>query len=798
MGPVSLVHAHVRLLLGALVPSFASTPHARALADDVSAHITAPFSSAQRHYQTAHALLDRYRQNAFPLNDDWAQLEHVLDTLAHASLVDEILRHLQLFSRFVPEQPESRVESPLTERSFPLAALADDPVIASLHFTLLGQDTKHFTFLRDLTRIEFSLHHDSASSQMLAEILELALLYKSLHAFVHAAKGTSASPIKVAFTRYVESYLNDYAAFVDTVSVRLSPDLLSLADLLVDQTRSMRLLGYLQTQLAKLDGFHFLLELHRLTQFGDLAVADLTQSIYTQVLAPYFEYLEHWLIKGELIDENGDFFISFDAEKSHINDIIKFDAQKVPSFLGLNEGVCRKALQVGKTLVFLEKYCDELTWVSLFANKYSEIVFHDHPGMLAFRNNEIQRLIENQFDEVISYLTGVVQSKYNIYLHLLNLKRIMLMESSDLIENIHEKGSGVFGEAAAFLTSGRLLELLVDSLSSSSLKNLPTMYQNRIDTALLASSHGKLGWDVFTLEYALAELPVDTLLNYNDQTTQYMRIFNFLWGLRHTHFVLRQSYLEVRALHKSELKSMREKLTTIRDMLTRTQFLWCLKAVKAIDLFRNRLNVLVMALLKYVSLDLIEEKFNTKVVQGLYLSLSSLPSSPLARSSTMPFLNAGFEAILRQKLGLQSSNNHTVPSGNMKMCTIDEIALIHLGFLRSVTDCKLFREDAAGQYSEEPFVHQISRFMSVAREFVQESNEFCSTVSNFVSVISLEARNSTDYAFGDDIDMLWHRMKAILRKIKQQLLHDQFEPALKIFVKDLKAESDLKEFGRGL
>ena len=117
---------------------------------------------------------------------------------------------------------------------------------------------------------------------------------------------------------------------------------------------------------------------------------------FTEVVKPYYNIVEHW-IERELIDNNNEFFIIFDQEQNEFNSIIKL----LPAFIKSSD----KIFQIGKTLIFLNKYCRELKWVNQYNVKYSAILFNNHQGLASMTTNEMIKLIDLQYNEILTFLT---------------------------------------------------------------------------------------------------------------------------------------------------------------------------------------------------------------------------------------------------------------------------------------------------------------------------------------------------------------------------------------------------------
>ncbi|OBA21730.1 hypothetical protein METBIDRAFT_42575 [Metschnikowia bicuspidata var. bicuspidata NRRL YB-4993] len=811
-GDPDIVRLYLNRLVGSLAPSDRESPHVHTLVNDLTTHITRPFSAVSA--KPLPQILDQYHRLFLQQNraDDWREFQGIVDAFMHPSLPDSFTRNLIHLSRLCPSEsspdsdkfphmafkpvPPGRVLSPFSssphQRVLPsnstmpelidpyYKTLDEQALLASLRHTLAGQDTNLLRFLRDFGSIEIPDLVNTSYTQLLTDILEPALLGKSLHVFLDSCRGSINSPITTAFLTYLQRYLVFYADTIEGIFRTAPKTLLALLDSLEDQTHNLRFLGHLKSRLAELDGFEFLLEVYRFSQFGDIRIEQLARNLFDDVSTPYYQYLQHWIVRGELIDESDEFFVSFDKKENHINDIIKYDPKKLPVFLKVDDEIFTKMFQIGKTLVFLEKYCKELDWVNEFALRYFQFISATQGGLMSMSANKLQVMIDRQYEEVLEYFTQVVHSKYLFYSHLLVIKRVMLMESSDFVNAVTAKGAQMFSELASSLTSARLSELLIDSIDLSSIKCLSPKYQKRIDARILDLSHGTIGWDVFTLAYSAPEPPLEALLNYQDQNTQYLRLFNFLWGLKHYQFLLREHFLLFQEFHKQHLRHIKMKLKASQGATSEwsdRRLKWLTRSLRIICLIRHRFAMLIDAILNFVSFDLVENSFNEHVVRKLFQTCTS-KAHVLKKDQSLLLT------------GLQTS---TFAHQNTNSLTIDDLTATHIAYLKSVSDCKLLREDACGRHSGKSFVHQIFELLELTYAFLRSSEEFGTALSNYVSILRLK---SESFNFDEDWDDLHHRLNSVETYIQKDVYVDKFQPWLKAFTHDMRAEVDLKEFSK--
>lgn len=682
----------------------------------------------------------------------------------------------------------------LTRADIVLFHVSIEPrLFTALLSALVGQETEFFLFLDANNSVTVPVSVDVGSSALLTEILDASLLYRNLSLMLHSAKGNTKLPIKTAFLRFSESYLLRYSNDIDRIFLQKPNSFLCILNSVTPHIRQLRLLSYLKKYFSEASGFNLLSKSFNLSQFGDSEVAQFSSELFQEVVQPYYQYMEHWIIKGELIDEDGEFFVYFDKSKNHINDIVLFDGRLLPKFLDYEDEFFEKILQIGKTLIFLEKYCSELAWTNNFSSRYYTYIFKTYSGLHSMNTNAVQDMILSQFNELTNFLTATIHSKLHFFLHLSNLRTIMFSEAGDFVDAVNQSGHAIFGEPAMNLTPSRLSDLLSSSIASSSVLSLPAEYLNRIDARILDLSHGTIGWDVFTLEYKIPEVPLDSLLNYQNQLTQYLRLFNFLWGLRHFIFLLQQNFVSYQRLRKNELKIIGNQTNIVNNKRHTfgTHNKWVFKSVKTINLMRHLVLHVVQEILRFVSYDLIEKSFTEEIIKKIFRLRSLTARSEGEEFLRLAILNAAFLQECSATCTLEHCE--TVPKivHNMNDCTLDDILMYHKNYLLSITASKLLRENMRGRTSGESLVDQVYGFLEVSFSFVQACDQFESCLTQLAGLYQMGSEAE------DEIFETYRNLEGVM-KIAAGVYKDQFLPKLDIFKRDLRAEPDLKDLSKSL
>ncbi|QFZ28431.1 putative spindle pole body component [Clavispora lusitaniae] len=825
-----LVKVYLNRLVHSLVPSEFGPEYVQSIAHDLVAYFTDQPGSHTKTDLTnvlAHCKASFLRANKI---EEWHKLQRIVEETLKEKSLDQVAAYLVFLSeiqkpshKFTDTAPSSSrlhpdilsspviIDNPGTSsnrqsqyagiKKSPFQNIVDDSeTILSLQHTLLGQDTNFLKFDSVSGSIDLPPDIDNGYAQLLSDVIEPGLIFRHLQASLERVRGKEGSPIKKSFYRSAESLLTNYVIFVNQMFENKISSLLWIYNNLQNEIETLRLLNFLNRQSERIGGYEFLNEVYILSKSGDTNVQRISQDIFNGIKAPYFEYLEQWVIQGDLIDENNEFFVSFNPEKTHIQDIVIYNLHRLPAFLSFEPSTFEKIFQIGKTLIFLDKYCNELDWLNDYASRYSTFIFGTHNGLKDMDPNRLRSLVECQYSEIMCYFTIIVQSKFRVFQHVSYLKDIMLMNKSDFIDSIFHSGYETLGTPAVNLTSGMLSEILIDSIKTSSVRSMPPQYRENIDARILDLSHGTIGWDVFTLEYKIPSLPAELLLNHNDERTQYLRLFNFLWGVRHFQFHLNHDFLEYQSLHKTNLRSIKDKCYkrhSFEGMKDRID--WFFKALRTINLIRNKLLMFINTILMHFSFDSIQDAFELEIVGSIFREDCLLGPDFITGKSKkerkLPILNDEFAVKCTDNgilIGLEKTKqwNH-----NGSERTIDELILIHRRYLQRISNYKLLDESSRGKFSQESYINQIYSFLNHAFTFIKSSQEFGATVINYVNVLNLIGSSSGE-KFEEDLERLHTHLQSLMKMIHSELYMRKIRPSMHVFIKDLRADVDLKDLSK--
>lgn len=661
--------------------------------------------------------------------------------------------------------------------------LDESIILQYITYILMGIDSKVITFIDDEVNIKVNIPStiNNSYSELLAKLLEPGMIYIKLKKILTQAQGLGLTPIKTSFLSLLEKEIVNYSNFVTNNSQHFL-SLLKTYNKLYPVLLKLRLFYDLSHQLD-LSGYDFLQATYRLTKYGDNTVRALSTQIFNSISNEYYEILENWILRGELIDINHEFFIEFNEQADNIHDIIVYLPKKVPNFfISINKDIGYKIFQIGKILIFLSKYCKELQWVNSYSIKYYKFVLEENSGLKTMDINTINKLVNNQYSELVNYLTFVIHGKFEMIHHLENYKKFLLMASTDFIDALMVKGFELFNQPSNQLTSNQLSKILVESVNSCSLRNYAMSTKNRLDARILNLSHGNIGWQVFTLEYKIDDLPISSIINYKDSNIEYLKMFNFLWKLKQASFVLNLNYIESANLKRSDLKNFNEQYIRFKRLESLgykdMKIKYLVRAFKTVNLIRSRLIVFLNNLTDYLLSEI--NKNYDNYVNSFFKD----------KNKKIFTLNPKFKNLVNQNTTYLPSTN--ILQSNINEMNFDAIIKANLDYIQKF-NLKILDNSISGK-SGESYINQIYRLFEIIYQFIGSDEEFHTRLIEYITLLNIDRHWELD-EIDNDFNYVELRLKEIVNKINFEIFRE-FKLNFEILMKDLKGDLDLKDLSK--
>lgn len=756
----------------------------------------------------------------FSLNEDNKQNHNNLYTGHNNQIQNEINNQNFFYGGIKPKTGDYGFFSDiltLEKQMMPYYKTLDEKILLDhISYTLLGLDSKIISF-SNTKYIKIPNGINNSYLNILFTIFECSLLYKNSKVFIEQNIGKLRSPVKTAFLTSLEVYLNEYVLFINNLFKSRPSSLLFINNKIFFWILKFRVLYNLINSLTVHDGYNFLSKIYELSKFGDNLIKSLNEKIFFEISAPYYEILEHWIINGELIDNSNEFFIKFNQNQNDISDIIEFIPSKIPLFLDKSLGY--KIYQIGKILIFLLKYCKELELINEYRTKYSKIIFNHNKGLQSMSNNLFFKIINQQYEEIINYFTFVIHgSKNKLFEQLVNLKKVYFLQNNDFIEILISKGFTLFNDSSSNISLNYLSNIIKDSINLSSVKS--TTYGSRLDARIFDSDRGSIGWDVFTLDLKISDLPVNYILK--NEKDKYLKMFSFLWNLRVLKHLLNDNFIDFCNLKKSEMnKIIHQEIKKNNQLLEKFNTVkkksWVYKSFNLINIARINFVKFIDSLVYYFSFDIIEFNFNEMIFKRIFIDnnveiddkITDELDNVFYEKKSFNILN-GINPNFIKDLKEKNNDNHPYLNQkkiyvvhNINELTFDEIIDIHKLYLDKLINTKLFNVKEIGKTSGKSFNEQIYSIIDVIFEFIKISNEFKNLLINHTLILNID-ENNPDQSNSFPNDSKYHeklkeeiktinaKVKTITMEIYNILFLTKFKNLLNVFINDLKLNFELK------
>lgn len=649
-----------------------------------------------------------------------------------------------------------------------------DDILKYISFTLVGTTSNLFPLNNG--EIELPDNLSNSESGLLHIVFECGLIYQFLVSLIENFKSNkSSSPTKNAIMSYIYEELTNYMKMVNILSNKQTFSLRSLFADLLDELVKLRFLYFISKRVGNEPGNKLLSLVYRYQNFGDHTVSESSSNLLKYSLEPFLKCLASWSVDGELIDKSNEFFVSRSDSSSKDIDV-RFEEDKVPSFFSKELGF--QIYLIGKTNIFLKKYCKESKWCNLFSQKLNIIFNRVRLNKIAlFNDNEFQKSINDHYSEIINYFNYVIYTKFNFMSILQSLKEFLFMGKGDFIQALVTNGIELLNEPSNSLSGHQLTKLLQSAVFGTTVRyhlvfsDEHDLLKN-LDARLLEIGHGNVGWDVFTLDYQI-QSPISLILNdeLNQFKKDYLKIFNYLWKLR------RLETLFIDEWRKEKNQRWRQSTSFGRSLF---------KKINRIRLVQNFLRDFFRNIEKFILEEIIETEYKELCDQ----------LRPKAKKLRVPVVKTGNDFKVAR--GILSPSDHYLDEMNKFRLTferkehgyeehsIDDLKNIHTHYLNSITKHKLFNGSSAGSkgtVSKKYYINQVNSLINLVFKFVITVKEFNMLVDEFEG----HSRFGEEYSESANIS---GRFSTIYNNLLK--LFDDFNYELKIFINDLSNDDDLK------
>lgn len=643
--------------------------------------------------------------------------------------------------------------------------LAEEDILKYISYTLAGTTSDLFPLQSKIIKLPNNVNN--SVSGLLHLVLEIGLVYQDLSENISTERlRKSNSQIKIASLSFIQEELHQYLRRVNELFTDESFTLKTLYANLYDELVELRFLSSIFRRIKTLDGHAILSLIYVFVNHGDKVINQCANDFLSYCSGPFSNSIIKWIVEGELIENQEEFFITRDKKQSYTHLVdnlgIRFHKDRLPSYFSAD--IAFKIYNIGLTSYFLKFFCKETRWVSEFSGKTMRIMTrlkenNAEDVALFWDRSDVYRAISALYDEVLNYVNHILYTKFHLFGVILALKDYLLMGKGDFISSIIKNGVDLLNEPSNSLSGHQLTNLLRDSIlkttSRYSLKQRDNNYIiNGLDARLLAVGHGNVGWDVFTLDYRI-DSPLNLILNSeeNQHKKDYLRVFNHLWKLKRLDELFEESWNENRLL-KGELRD---------------------KKFKRIKLIQNFFYGFIKSIEGYLQTNVIAVKFGE-----FYECLKMKNSSSLIQVKNKVKVPKGIlrpnAAYLKEING--DDSNFTRFEHNYVEYSIDELKDLHTNFLTSIIRHKLINGNDSSSKG------RISR-----KHYVNQLNQLINTSFNFIITIRELHRVKLDQQMSHEAELL-DRERIIYENLLK--LFNEFNADLKVFVGDLANDDEIE------
>lgn len=454
-----------------------------------------------------------------------------------------------------PLEFQSRNTSEVAEP--PRCTPSETALLRDLPFNLQGVTSNHLHFIPTGLKLPKTLPIPLIS--LLNTLAEPCLLYRDLASFVENTNGGLIDQgLRSAVGEELRSYLGLVALLEGEIRTALSAlsqsreflddgthaeakarvTLRKCVVWMRDATMALRLMSVIVEQTRGKKGGQIISLIHGFSSsHGDPFVCTFAERLLVHVARPFYGMLTSWIYDGELSDPYREFFA---VEPDHRpatdprriatsvwDDKYKLDRDMVPTIM--SEEFAQKVFLIGKSLNFIRYGCGDSAWVASYSKDASKELTYGDTATL-------ETSIDEAYKTTTARLIYLMSTRFKLFEHLRALKKYLLLGQGDFIGLLMESLASNLDRPANSQYRHTLTAQLENAIRSSNAQFDSPDVLRRLDARMLELSHGESGWDCFTLEY-MVDAPVDVIIT-PWGSTQYLKVFNFLWRVRRVEFAL--------------------------------------------------------------------------------------------------------------------------------------------------------------------------------------------------------------------------------------------------------------------
>ncbi|XP_055616916.1 gamma-tubulin complex component 3 [Toxorhynchites rutilus septentrionalis] len=263
---------------------------------------------------------------------------------------------------------------------------------------------------------------------------------------------------------------------------------------------------------------------------------ELALELLRSACIPLQHALIRWLVNGEIIDPNCEFFIEeisevgFDQLWHHKYRIRR---SMLPSFV--SDTMAKRILVIGKSINFLREVCQDKTPVKA-RNDLKQCLESDMDSLFSpICTTKLHQLVNSVYLNTSKQVLDIVLGPHRLLDHLQAMRNYLLLGQGNfadiLMKNLHSE----LDRPASEIFQYDLFSMLATAVRVSTSEQEEPDVLNYLDVHFLTHYEGEAGWDVFSLTYKVCG-PLSTILE--PSLCRYQTFFKHLWNIKHVEFIL--------------------------------------------------------------------------------------------------------------------------------------------------------------------------------------------------------------------------------------------------------------------
>lgn len=356
---------------------------------------------------------------------------------------------------------------------------------------------------------------------------------------------------------------------------RTSSDRLTLKKLrlwLAGPMERLQWLALISESCKELKGGALATVVYEYTTNGHPENRKLAQELLRSACIPLQQALIRWLIDGEIVDPNCEFFIeeisevSFDQLWHHKYRIRR---SMLPAFV--SDTMAKRILVIGKSINFLREVCQDKTPVKA-RNDLKQCLESDMDFLYRpVCTTKLHQLVDSVYLNTSKQVLDIVLGPHRLLDHLQAMRNYLLLGQGNfadiLMENLHAE----LDRPASEIFQHDLFSILAAAVRISSSEQDEPEILNYLDVHFLTHYEGESGWDVFGLTYKVSGA-LSTILE--PSLCRYQTFFKHLWNMKQVEFILSRTWKR-QTLNAKSLKPLQKYIGPIvlRLQLTTSQMI---------------------------------------------------------------------------------------------------------------------------------------------------------------------------------------------------------------------------------